>query len=259
MSNMPPPVNPAQTTSPTAPAPKKTSPWVWVAVGCGTLLVIVVVVVVAFTVFVGKKAKDFAKTVEKNPAVAAAKVAAAVNPDIEVVSSDDEAGTVTLRNKKTGEVITIDAKDVQKGRIAFSDEKGKKVHIEAHGEGEQQSMRISSGEGEVVVGSDVGLPEWVPLFPGAKLEGAMAAKGKGGATGGAGFATDASVAEVLAFYERELKARGFSPSVSKFEQNGQTVGGMVQGTHTDGRSLMVSATREQGKTRVGLSYENKGR
>lgn len=255
MASTPPPVPPAQpaATPPPAPGKKKTSPWVWVAVGCGVLFLLVVLAFVGAGVFLFKKGKDFVKGAERNPAVAAAKVAAALNPEIEVVDSDDEAGTVTIRNKKTGEVITLDAKDIQKGRISFSDEKGKQAHIESSEK--EGAVRFSSEEGEVVFGSSVSLPPWVPVPAGTKLEGGLAASGKSGQGGAAGFKTALSAREVLAFYERELKASGFSPTVSKFEQDGNVLGGLVQGKHTDGRSVLVTVSREGDLTQVALTYE----
>ena len=56
------------------------------------------------------------------------------NPDLEVVSSDDESGTVTIRNKKTGEEITMNAADIKNGRLRFKNEKGEEVTFEGSGE-----------------------------------------------------------------------------------------------------------------------------
>lgn len=254
MASTPPPAPPAPSAAPPpVPGKKKVSPWVWVAVGCGGLILVAALVLAILTFWVFKKGKEFVSGAEKNPAVAAAKVAAALDPDIEVVDADDEAGTVTIRNRKTGEVITLDAKDIQKGRIAFSDEKGKKVRIESSEK--EGGVRFSSEEGEVLFGSSVSLPAWVPVPAGTKLEGGLAASGKRGKGGAAGFKTAMTASEVLAFYERELKGSGFSPTVSKFEQDGRVLGGLVQGKHVDGRSVLVTVSREDDLTHVALTYE----
>lgn len=257
MASVPPPVPPASAPTPQPPAPKKTSPWVWVGVGCGVLLLLVVLVFVVGGLFLFKKGKDFVKTAEKNPAVAAAKIAAAVNPDIEVVDSDDEAGTVTLRHKKTGETITLNAEEIKKGRLKFTNEKGEEVTVESSQE--QGKVRISSQHGEMVFGEGAGeLPDWVPLYPGAKPTGGWQAKGEGGTGGAAVFATSDSPDKVMAFYEREMKSRGFSPTTSRFEQNGKLVGGLVQGKTAQGRTLTVTVTVEEGgQTNVALAYEVK--
>lgn len=257
MASTPPPVPPASAPMSQPPAAKKTSPWVWVGVGCGVLLLLTVLAFVALGVFVFKKGKDFVKTAEKNPAVAAAKIAAAVNPEIEVVDSDDEAGTVTLRNKKTGETITLNAEDIKKGRLKFTNEKGEQVTVE--GSQEQGKVRISSQQGEMVFGEGAGqLPDWVPVYPGAKASGSWQAKSQGEAGGAAVFTTSDPPDRVMAFYERELKSRGFSPSTSRFEQNGKLVGGLLQGKTAQGQQLTVTVTVEEGgQTNVALAYEVK--
>lgn len=257
MASTPPPVPPASAPSAQPPAAKKTSPWVWVVVGCGALILVVVLAFVVGGLFLFKKGKEFVKTAEKNPAVAAAKIAAAVNPEIEVVDSDDEAGTVTLRNKKTGETITLNAEDIKKGRLKFSTEKGEEVIVE--GGEEQGKVRISSEKGEMVFGEGTGeLPDWVLVYPGAKPSGSWQARSKEKAGGAAVFTTSDPPDRVIAFYERELKSRGFSPSTSRFEQDGKVVGGLVQGKTTQGRTLTITVTAEDGgQTNVALAYEVK--
>lgn len=261
MSGTPPPAPPVQpapqAAPPHPPGPKKSSPWVWVAVGCGVLLLLVVLALVGASLFIFKKGRELVKGSENNPAAAAAKVAAALNPDIEVVASDDQTGTVTIRHKKTGEVMTLDLKDLQKGRILFSREEGKKAQVESSpGDG---AVRFSSGEGEVVFGGGVSLPPWVPVPTGAQLEGGLSAQTKGTEGGAAGFKTSMDTSEVLAFYDRELKAAGFSATVSQFEKDGSVRGGLLQGKHADGRSILVTVSKEGNQTRVGLVYEGSKR
>jgi len=251
MASAQPPAPPAQPTQQPPAAPKKTSPWVWVAVGCGALLLVVTLVFVVGGLWLFKKGKDFVRTAEKNPAVAAAKIAAAANPDIEVVSADDAAGTVTLRDKKTGEVITMDAKEIQKGKLVFRNEKGEKLTVE----GGQGEMRIASKKGEMTIGGEGNVPSWVPLPPGVKPSGTVSSQTADRLEGMASFETSLPPGEVLRFFEQELGRAGFSPSVSKFEQNGKLVGGMVSGKAEDGRELTVTVSAsEKQVTHVGLAY-----
>lgn len=256
MASTPPPVPPAPVATPQPPAAKKTSPWVWVGVGCGVLLLLVVLVFVVGGLFLFKKGKDFIKTAEKNPAVAAAKIVAAADPDIEVVDSDDEAGTVTLRHKKTGETITLNAEDIKKGRLKFTNEKGEEVTVE--GGQEKGQFKVSSEQGELVFGEEASdLPAWVPVYPGAKPSGSWQARAQGGIGGIAAFVTPDAPDRVMSFYEREMKAQGFSPNTSRFEQNGKLVGGLVQGKNAQGQQLMVTVTVEEGRTGIAINYEGK--
>ena len=60
---------------------------------------------------------------------------AALNPNVEVVSTDERAGKITLRDKQTGKTVTFDARDVQKGHISFEGDNGEKVEIQGEGQG----------------------------------------------------------------------------------------------------------------------------
>lgn len=75
----------------------------------------VIALVVVSMVF-GNLAKDFVAEMEKNPARATAELMAKFDKNIEIVSSDDEKQTVTIRTKSTGEVVTLTAEDFENGR-----------------------------------------------------------------------------------------------------------------------------------------------
>jgi TonB family protein len=86
----------------------------YIAGGCVGLLLIAVVSFFVASYFIYNKAKRVAKeagvdsqVMGKKPGLAAAKLLAALNPDIEIESVDDKNNTVTLRDKKTGETTTL--------------------------------------------------------------------------------------------------------------------------------------------------------
>ena len=85
-----------------APAKKGLPVWAWVGIGCGALVVVVLIVVTVAGFLVANKVKDVAADFEKNPAMATARMIVKLNPDLEEVSTDDEEGTITVRNTKTG-------------------------------------------------------------------------------------------------------------------------------------------------------------
>ena len=45
---------------------------------------------------------------QQNPQVAALALAASLNPNLQVVSKDAAAGKITIKNKQTGDVVTLD-------------------------------------------------------------------------------------------------------------------------------------------------------
>jgi len=254
----PPPPPPQAAPIPGPAAKKKTSPLVWVLVGCGGILLIGLLVLALGTYFVGKKITSFAKDAEKNPAVAAAKVMAMVNPDIEIVSSDDEAGTVTLRNTKTGEEITMNAEDISQGRLKFKNEKGEEVTFETHGEDGKGGLSVKSDKGEMHFGSGdaASIPAWLPAYPGARPDGTYSARTPDGDTGGYSFETGDSADEVASFFRRELEDAGFSIDSSGKQSAGSTMIANLTAS-SGGKKVTVAVTQEGGSTRVVIGYESK--
>ena len=137
----PPPVTAAG--APPVPPKKKVSPLVWVALGCVGLIVVAGIITFATGAFFFKKVAD---KFEKNPAMAAAEMLVKMNPDVELVESDADAGTLTIRDKKTGEVVTVDMKDIEKGNIKFK--KGNEEStITLGSSGEEGALTVTGKDG----------------------------------------------------------------------------------------------------------------
>jgi hypothetical protein len=83
-----------------------------VKIGCGGLLLATFVILITAVVFFSYKAVEYARKVEENRTKAAAELFVKVNPDMELVSADDQAGTMTLRIKETGKLVTVTYGDV---------------------------------------------------------------------------------------------------------------------------------------------------
>ena len=155
---------------------KGLSPWAWVAIGCGGLLVVFAIVVTMSGMFVAKKVGDFAEDFQENPA-AAAEMLIKMNPELELVESDRDAGTMTIRNKEDGEIITVNYEDIEKGQLSFETDEGE-VTFSATGDAEEGLLTVTKdGEEAMQFGStdtdDV--PDWVPMYPGAKATGTYSA------------------------------------------------------------------------------------
>ncbi len=247
MATQPPPVPPAAMPPSTPPPAKKTSPWVWVAVGCGGLILLTVLIFVLGGVFLAKKVGNFAKEAEKNPAMAAAKMIAAVHPEVEVVGSDDARGTITLRNKKTGEVLTMDVNDVKEGRIKFSTDKG-----EAEIRGDRGGLTIKTDKGTATFGSGGDYPDWLPAYPGAQPTGTFSSRTEDASLGSWQFETSDDVGKVLSFFEKELRGKGFKITSSSSWQGEGGKAGMVI-AESGKRSVMVAVGSERGRTQVNVT------
>lgn len=247
MASQPPPVPPSAMPPPTPPPAKKTSPWIWVAVGCGGVLLITMLIFLVGGYFVAKKVGKFAKEAEQNPAMAAAKMIAAVDPKIEVVDSDDRRGTITLRNKKTGEVVTLDVNDVKEGRIKFTTDKG-----EAEIRGDRGELTITTDKGSATFGGGGSYPNWLPGYPGAQPTGTFSSRTDKEEIGSWQFETRDDGAKVLSFFERELRGKGFKITSSTSWQGDEGSAGMVM-AEKDGTSVMVTVGASEGRTQVNVT------
>src|SRR6185503_2627843 len=153
------------------PPQKKSNVLTWIVVGCGTFVILGVIVVFLGGYFVWNKAKQAGldpALMEKRPALAVAKMMVAANPDVELVSVDDEKGLITVKDKKTGKTITVNLEQAQKGKISFKgDNQDDEVTLEAKGEGETGGLEVKSKQGIVKLGtgSQANLPTWFPAYP----------------------------------------------------------------------------------------------
>lgn len=249
---VPPPIPPAFTP---APAPKKKGLPVlaWVGIGCGVLLIIAVAVVLAGGFFV---ARTFGKAA-KDPAMAAARMVVAANPDLELVSSDQAAGTLTIRNKKTGEVVTMDLSDVKNGKLDFTGPKGEKISIGAEAKEGEGTFSVHSDKGDLTLGggTDAKAPDWVPSFPGSSPEGTYSMTAGDKSAGGFQFKTGETLEAVMEHYERAFKADGFEVNKQTFSGGGSTGGALD--AKSGGRRCTVSVASSGDGTTVMVNFEEK--
>ncbi len=244
----PPPQNPYGAAQPVGP--KKTSPWVWVGVGCLAILLLLA----GFCAFVGYKAKQKLAEFGDNPEVAAVKLAVSLNPDVELVSSDDQAKTVTVRDKKTGKVVTLNFEDIKNGKFSMEGSDGQKVNI---GDGQVQ-VTDEKGQTTTIAGG-VGtsnLPDWLPAYPGATATSSFSATG---ANGGAVtmLETTDSADDALSFYEGKLKDAGFKVEKNSYQVNNQTAGGTVTAKEGgDKGDVTVLVGAQGGKTSITITHSN---
>lgn len=243
---------------PAVPEQKKgMSVWGWLAIGCGAIAVLGIGSCFAVGFFIQKKAKSVAEDFEKNPAKAAAELAVRMNPDVELVSSTEHQ--MTVRDKKTGEVVTVDFEDAKNGRFTFRSKDGEAtIDADAAPSGEGGTLRVTGTDGETAVFSagegTARVPEWVPLYADgdrvANFDVNTAEEHAGTVT----ITTSAPVATVMAFYKAKLEAAGFEVQTMTLE--GPTSGGTVTGT-TAGqkRAVNVIVSVADGRTQAMVTFK----
>ncbi len=261
MSSVPPnPPTPGAAPSSPVPAPQKSS-------GSKTLFWILGIVLAVIVVCFGscavlgfyamhkvKQAGFDSDLMKKNRGLATAKMAAAMNADVEIISSDDNSGTITVRDKKTGKVTTMKF-DPQKKAMVITDDKGNTTSMTTTGEGSNASMEMKSSEGTVRIGANADkAPSWVPAYPGATPQNTFSATNNGEQSGSYAFTTSDSADKVISFYGDSLKSGGFEVSNLTSNSNGK-VGGMVSGEDkTNKRTVVVSISTESDGTHANVTF-----
>jgi hypothetical protein len=237
------------------PQKKGMSVWAWVAIGCVGILVLGGVAFGAFAWWGIHKAKSVVAEYKEHPGLAAVKMMTAMNPDLELVSSDEASGKVTIKNKKTGEVVTVNMADIQNGKISFDSAQG---HSSMNFDQNAGKVEVKGANGETAsFGASAQLPSWVPAYPGAAAEGVYAAEDASQSSGTFGLTTGDGVNQVFDFYKSQLEGAGFKVTENKYSGTGGD-GGMVVGESNDGkRTVTFTIGSESGKTRVAGVYGEK--
>jgi hypothetical protein len=223
MSTVPPPM-------PGAP-PKKTSPLVWILGGVAVLMcgVMMMCGVGAFFAYRAVKSAGFdPELMQRNPGLAITKMAVALHPDFEVLSSNDRTGKISMREKSTGKIMVFKF-DPDKKTLVMTGDDGKQVTINASGDGKDGSLTVESADSSMKFGTGPSkAPAWVPVYPGSTPVGAFSSQNAEADSNSFTFKTTDSPAKVVAYYQEQLKAGGFKTTQLISEQ-----GGMINGDTAD--------------------------
>lgn len=210
-SNMPAPQPPA----------RKISPWVWILGGIAVVMfggMLTCGVVGFLGMRMLKNAGFDSELMRTNPGLAMAKMATAMNSNLELISSNDRAGTVTMRDKTTGKTITYKF-DADKKTLEIVGENGEQVTI--NGDGNKGAMTVQSPDGTVKIGAGSGpAPSWVPVYPGSNPQAAMSSQGRDGNTHTFSFKTGDAVDKVMQYYQDQLKSGGFNVTLTTSSAQG---------------------------------------
>jgi hypothetical protein len=242
--------------APQQPQKKGLSPLAWVGIGCLGLLVIGGIVTTVIAVFLVGKVKEVASEMEDDPVATTAKILAAANPDVELVSADKENRTVTFRDVNTGEEVTFGYDDIEEGRVTFSSGSETAELEVTSGDDGSGGLTVKSSEGTATFGAggDADIPDWVPVYPGATPTSNFSAESDGQHTGTFSFTSDAAIESILDFYDDEGKEAGLETKSRTTTGEGAM---WVAATSDDSRGLTVMASKQSGSMEVVVSFTEK--
>lgn len=231
--------------------------WVWFAGGCLLLLLLGIGACIVGVGIAGKKVVDTAKEAAENPAKAAELIIKA-HPEFEHVETDEGAGTITIRDKSSGEETTLDFEDIKKGRFRVQTKDGEST-IDFSG-AEDGSIEIETPEGKTSLGkADLDdVPDWVLLHPdGSGSQAMMTSSGTKGTSGMiAQQIADTERDAVMDWFAQSLEDEGWEVETSKVTVSGQPAAGSVSARQSDPRrTITVGVTEKDGGAQVMVTYE----
>jgi len=241
-------------------ARRKGGPWMWVLFGCLGVLIIGAIIAFSTGLFIFHKARQAGvdpELMEKNPALAVAKLLAAVHPDVEVISVDEDDGVIRVRDKKSGKILVVDLAEARHGRVVFQDEEGRKVELHGEGEGEQGTLEIRTPEGKTKFGAGRP-PDWIPEYPGSRSDETFGMSSEQGQAGVYGFNTEDPVEKVAAFFESGLKDKGLDVTRSSVQTDSQSIVSLTAKNSGDRRSATVTIVpADGGGSKVNIAFQSK--
>jgi hypothetical protein len=232
------------------PVQKKSSPWIWILGGIAVFFCLIIVTcgVVGFMAMRAVRNVGFDPDLMKsNPGLAMAKMVTAMNPNLEKLSSDENKGTITVRDKTNGKIMTFRF-DTAKKQMVITDSDGKQVSMSTSGEGKDTSLTIQSSDGTMKFGAAAGgAPAWVPVYPGSNPQGTLAAQTADGAQNAFTFKTSDAASKVITYYQDQLKSNGFTVTLTSTSEQG----GMLTAEDTDKKRTIMIAVGSSGSETEG--------
>jgi hypothetical protein len=240
------------------PVKKGMSPLAWVGIGCAVILFLGVIAMGVVGYFVKKQVNKF----EKNPTMTAAEMAVRATPNLELVSSDEKTNSLTVKDKQTGEVTTFSAADAAHGNFSIKTDKGTAT-FNANATKDGGVLKVTDEKGQVSTiqagsGGPKNLPSWVPVYPGAAVQGTFDTTSAEGRASAFSVTTKDGVEKVADWYEAQLKGAGFKVDKNTYATNGTTSGGSVTGkTDDDKRTVAVIISASAGQTQAAVTFQEK--
>ena len=255
-----PPPNPGS-----APVKKALSPLAWVGIGCGSVAVIGVVVVSLLGIFVFQRGRElvedatgsgsvaeFLEDMQDNPAKTAAETMIRMNPELDLIGSDDGAGTVTFGNTRTGEEATLNFEEIVEGRLSMTTSEGD-LSVDPSG------VTVTGPEGETRVGATAdlsGVPDWVPVYPGATdTRSMMHSATADGVMGALTSTTSHDLQTVVDHFRQVFADQGYEIGSESVTTTGDRAFGAITGEQAGaGRSINVLVIENAGESQVTVNY-----
>lgn len=240
------------------PAPPKSSGAkviLWIVGVFAALVIFVIVALAGLGFFFMHKAKQAGldpELIRKNPGLAAAKMVVMNNPQLQVVSSNDNTGTMVVREKKSGKTTTLKF-DAAKKTMVVIDDQGKQASITA--DTDSGTLVMKGDDGTVKIGANANsAPGWVPVYPGVSPQNTMSVEEKGKQSGTYVFASKDSPDKIMSYYSEQLTSAGMKLTTTTAGSDGGVISANQDG---DARTVLVTVSSDTEGTHVSVTYGQK--
>ena len=201
--------------------------------------------------FMARQASSVLEDLREDPAGTFAELAEFVDEDVEVVETDRDDGTVTLRVRETGDLVSVDLSQLpsmlgggsqeavrfngeadESGGVLTIQTPGGETRIELRGDEEGGFLRISTPDDDVHFGAGGearSVPAWLPVHPEARVQKRLfSAATDEGRLGAVLFQIDEDPKAVLEWYQNEMPEGGFRVSSSSTTSRDGRVEGKIE-------------------------------
>jgi hypothetical protein len=136
----------------------------------------------------------------------------------------------------------------------------KKDHVSITGGGHKITIQSDKGQAKVEIATDekglsVKTPDFVSIYPGAKVLSSLTGADDSANGGGVAYTTSASPADVIAFYRKKAKAEGMKETMNA-EMGGTRI--LAAKNEKTGESFHVNAVPSDGGTQASLFWSKSG-
>jgi hypothetical protein len=187
--------------------------------------------------------------IRKNRDLAAAELAVVRSSDVRVLSRNDAAGTMVVRDKRTGKTTSLKFDPVRKSMVAI-DEQARPARVTSD-ISPSAAQPNNPGEGAGVNPGGASVPSWVPVYPGVSPQRTASENGNDKQAGTYVFLSSDAPEKVLSYYSEQLNSAGMELNTASAADKTT----ISAGQGSSGRSVVVTVSRGSDGTRVSVSYE----
>ena len=225
----------------------------WIA----TLILIAIISMAGLGFYWLHKAKETGLNpylIKKNRDLAAAELAVLRGGDMRVVSTNDTAETMVVRDNKTGKTITLKFDRGTKSMVETG-EHAKQPAIAATATPSATETKAPDATAEPA--NPATPPSWVPVYPGASLQNPLSADDNQKQSGSYTFVSADPPDKVTSYYSQQLTSAGMKLTQMDAGNDGNIKGVLSATQDSNGRSVQVTVSTATDGTHVSLKYEQK--